>query len=151
MYTSVYQHNTTQHRQRAAVYNRVTYHKESRNPASAAQDSACNCRTRPVLCARTVAPSTLCPASSMTSDLCPLPHYITRNLNQFSPLPFTLRYSSPLVPLSSSSDLRRILVLQSPFTRRIGSTKCPHPTQIVWCTTPSTPSSLSQDPSESDP
>jgi hypothetical protein len=63
--------NTRQHRQRAAVYNRVTYHKESRNPASVAQGSACNCRTRPVLCARTVAPSTLCPASSMTSDLCP--------------------------------------------------------------------------------
>lgn len=37
------------------------------------------------------------------------------------------------------------------FTRRIGSTKCPHPTQILWCTTPSTPWSLSQDPSESDP
>jgi hypothetical protein len=51
----------------------LTYHKGSQNPASVAQGSACSCKTKPALCARTIAPSTL--LSPATQPFCRLPSF----------------------------------------------------------------------------
>ncbi len=80
----------------------LTYHKGNQNPASVAQGSACSCKTKTALCARTIAPSTL--LSPATQPFSRLPSFsLSRSL--FRLLLSQTRVSSfphKLFPLLSS-------------------------------------------------